>query len=78
MSLHQSSSKSKSVNKINTGLGFVDTNKDKKHAKRQKLQCRLQIYTKKKKTKHKKVNIGLYCIQAQAAVVLAFNKYYLI
>ena len=37
MSLHQSSSNIKSVNKVNTSLGLVDINKDKKHAKRKKL-----------------------------------------
>ena len=33
--LHQSGSGIISVNKINTSLGFIDTNKDKKHAKHQ-------------------------------------------
>ena len=55
MWLHQSSSKYKSVNKINAGLGLVDTNKDKKHAKHQSSKCE-NIY-KRKKTKHKKANI---------------------
>ena len=53
--LHQSGSKNKSVNKINISLSLVDTNKDKKHAKHQNSKC-TNIY-KRKKTKHKKVNI---------------------
>ena len=56
MWLYQSISKNKSDNKINTGLGLVDTNKDKKHAKHQNSKCK-NIY-KRKKTKHNKVNTG--------------------
>ena len=36
--LHQSGSRIISANKINTNLGLVDTNKDKKHAKHAKHQ----------------------------------------
>ena len=64
--LHQSGSKSKSVNKINTSLGLVDTNKDKNM---QNSKC-TNIY-KRKKTKHKKV------IFRSFAKYLPFNKFLL-
>ena len=52
--LDQSSSKSKSANKINTSLGLVDTNKDEKHAKHQNSKCTTTVYTKETKQNIKK------------------------
>ena len=52
MWLHQSGSKNKSVNEINTGLDLVDTNKDKKM---QNIKTpNVQIYTKETKQSIKK------------------------
>ena len=52
--LHQSSSTIISVNKINTSLSLVDTNKDKKHAKHQNSKCKNTVYTKERKQNIKK------------------------
>ena len=70
--LHQSGSGIISVNKINTGSGLADTNKDRKHAKHQNIKTPdVQTYTKERKHKSK-------YIQTKATVILTFNKYYLI
>ena len=50
MWLHQSGNRNNSINKTNTGLGLVDTNKDKKYAKHQSSK-RTYKYIQKKENK---------------------------